>query len=402
MRHDYLIVGGGLAAASAIEGIRQHDARGAIGLISRENFLPYHRPPLSKSLWFGRSTPEQLPVHPDDFYRAHGVSLALRREAVELDPDLRRVWDDSGTIHEYGKLLIATGGRPRRLAVPGGELETIRYFRHLEDYLHLRGNLERFRHALVIGGGFLGMELSAALSHAGRDVTLLYREEYPLRRVLPRELGLFVADYYRQRGVEAVSGEAVARFEPRGGEVTAVTRSGNQVTTQMVVVGIGLEPDTALAEAAGLDMDGSILVDEHGRTSDPRIYACGDVAEFPCAALGRTMRVEHRDHALHHGRAVGANMAGAHRAYDHLPMFDSGLFDLGWEAVGEVDSARDVHAVWREEFRTGVLFYLAEDVIRGVLLWNVWGAVDWARGLIREAKAMTRAEREALAAALPE
>src|SRR5262245_10725695 len=220
MRYDYVIVGGGLAGASAIEGIRAHDADKSILLLSRENHPPYHRPPLSKGLWFGKETKDQLPVHDDAFYREHKIELALRREVEELDPIARTVWDDHGDSHEYGELLLATGGWPRRLNVEGADLEGIHYYRFLEDYLHFERNLDRFRHALVVGGGFIGMEMAAALLHAGKGVTLLYPEEYPLRRVLPRDLGLFVADYYRKKGVETVSGESAARISPGAGTIT--------------------------------------------------------------------------------------------------------------------------------------------------------------------------------------
>ncbi len=395
MTHEYVIVGGGLAAASAIEGIRARDPGGRILVLARENHAPYHRPPLSKDLWFGKSTLDKLPVHGEDFYREHRVELALRREAVELDLDRRMLWDDRGATYEYGKLLLATGGFPRRLNVEGADHETIHYYRYLEDYLLLQERLARLRHVLVIGGGFIGMEMAAALRHAGKDVTLLYPEQYPLYRVLPRDLGLFVADYYRRQGIETVSGEAVVRFEDRGGEIVAHTNGGNTVTTQLVIAGIGLAPSSELAEAAGLEVGNGIEVDEYGCTSDPHVYAAGDVAEFPCIPLDRRMRTEHWDHAIQHGKAVGANMAGANRPYTHLPFFYSDLFDLGWEAVGAVESTLDTHAVWKQEHREGVVYYLWDDVVRGVLLWNVWGAVDWARGLIQQGKAMTRAEREA-------
>ncbi|HEY3217347.1 MAG TPA: FAD-dependent oxidoreductase [Candidatus Eisenbacteria bacterium] len=395
MTYDYVIIGGGLAAVSAAEGIRGRDRSGSILILSRENHPPYHRPPLSKDLWFGKSTKDRLPVHEPGYYRGHNLELALRREAVEVDPGEREVWDDHGTVYRYGKLLLATGGRPRRLNVEGGDHDGIRYFRYLEDYLYLESRLEHFRHALVVGGGFIGCELAAALCHAGKEVTLLYPEEYPLNKVLPRELGLFVADYYRERGVEAISGESVVRFDDRGGEVMASTANGNTVTTHLVVVGIGIEPQADLAEAAGLEVSNGIEVDEYGRTSEENVYAAGDVAEFPSVPLDRRMRVEHWDHAIQHGKAVGANMAGANRPYTYLPFFYSDLFDLGWEAVGEVESSLETHAVWKEEFRQGVVYYLRDDVIRGVLLWNTWGAVDWARGLIQEAKPMTNAARVA-------
>ena len=395
MTHEYVIVGGGLAGASAIEGIRAHDPDGRILLLSRENHPPYHRPPLSKDLWFGKSTLEKLPAHGEDFYREHRAELALRREVVELDPGRRTLWDDHGATYEYDKLLLATGGFPRRLNVPGADPGTIHYLRYLEDYLFLRERVDRVRHVLVLGNGFIGMEIAAALRHTGKDVTLLYREQYPLHRVLPRDLGLFVADYYRQRGVEAISGEAVVGFEDQGGEIVAHTNGGNTVTTQLVVAGVGIEPATELAEAAGLEASAGIDVDEYGRTSDPHIYAAGDVTNYPCVPLDRRMRTEHWDHAIQHGKAVGANMAGASLPYVHLPFFYSDLFDLGWEAVGVVETHLDTHAVWKREYREGVIYYLWDDVVRGVLLWNVWGAVDWARGLIQQGKPMSREEREA-------
>jgi len=395
MRYDYVIVGGGLAGASAIEGIRAHDAEKSILLLSRENHPPYHRPPLSKGLWFGKETKDKLPVHDDAFYRDQRVELALRREVEELDPVGRRVWDDHGATYEYGELLLATGGWPRRLNVEGAELEGIHYYRYLEDYLHFERHLERFRHALVVGGGFIGMEMAAALHHAGKGVTLLFPEEYPLKRVLPRDLGLFVADYYREKGVETVSGEQVTRFESRGGEIVAATQNGNQVSTEMVVVGVGIEPETDLAEAAGIAAGNGIEVDEYGLSTGEHIWAAGDVAEFPSLALDKRIRIEHWDHARAHGKAVGANMAGAHRPYTYIPFFYSDLFDLGFEAVGEVDASLDTHAVWKQEFREGIVFYLQGDVVRGVLLWNVWEKVDWARRLIQQAKPMSGAEREA-------
>ncbi len=394
---DYVIVGGGLAAASAIEGIRAHDRKGSILLVSRENHLPYHRPPLSKDLWFGKTTKDKIPVYDDAFYQDNGVELAMRREIVELDSEARRIWDDHGTVHEYGRLLLATGGRPRRLAVEGAELAGIHYYRDLEDYLFLESRIGKLSHVLVVGGGFIGAELAAAMRHAGLEVTLLYPEEYPLKKVLPRDLGLFVADYYREKGVEAVSGEVVARFESHGDEIVAMTAKGSSASTQLVLIGIGIEPETHLADAAGLLTGSGIDVDEFGHTSNQHIFAAGDVAEFPCIPLEKRMRVEHWDHAKQHGRAVGANMAGANQPYTHLPMFYSDLFDLGWEAVGDIDSSLETQAVWKEEFREGMVFYLEEERIRGVLLWNVWEKVDWARDLIREGKPMSHEEREALA-----
>jgi NADPH-dependent 2,4-dienoyl-CoA reductase/sulfur reductase-like enzyme len=398
MRHKYVIVGGGLAGASAIEGIRQHDREGDILLIARENFTPYHRPPLSKDLWFGKTTKDKLSIHDDAYYREHGVEVQLRREVVELDPARHLFWDERGIECEYERLLFATGGRPRRLIVDGAEVEGLHYFRDLEDYLYLESRLERFEHALVIGGGFIGAELAAALRHAGKEVTFLFDREYPLFRVLPREVGLFVADYYRQKGVETVSDDQVVALEESQGLVHARTANGSVISTQIVFAGVGIEPESDLAEAAGLDVDDGIVVDEFARTTDPDIYAAGDVARFPCVPLQRSLRVEHWDHAQQQGRCAGANMAGAVEPYEGIPYFFSDLFDLGFEAVGDLDPTLRVEAVWRQPLREGVVFYVRDDVVRGVLLWNVWGAVDWARDVVRSAKPMTSAER---AAAIP-
>jgi 3-phenylpropionate/trans-cinnamate dioxygenase ferredoxin reductase component len=396
MRHKYVIVGGGLAGASAIEGIRQRDREGGILMLARENFAPYHRPPLSKGLWFGKATREELPVHEDAFYRENGVEMLLRREVVELDAARHLLWDERGVEYGYERLLLATGGKPRRLVASGAEVEGLHYFRNLEDYLYLERRLDRFEHVLVVGGGFIGAELAAALKHAGKEVTFLYDREYPLFRVLPRDLGRYVADYYRQRGVETVSEDKAVGFEKSQGLIQVRLASGSVITTQTVLAGIGIEPEVDLAEAAGLDVDDGVVVDEYARTTDPDIFAAGDLARYPCVPLQRSLRVEHWDHAREQGRCAGANLAGADQPYEGIPYFFSDLFDLGFEAVGDLDPTLRVEAVWREPMREGVVFYLRDEVVRGVLLWNVRGAVDWARDLVRAAKPMSAAERSAI------
>ncbi|HEY6867122.1 MAG TPA: FAD-dependent oxidoreductase, partial [Candidatus Eisenbacteria bacterium] len=365
---------------------------------SRENHAPYHRPPLSKGLWFGKTKADELTVHPPQFYRDNGVELLLRREVVELDPEKHCVWDERGVEYGYERLLLATGGRPRRLGVPGADIEGVHYFRDLEDYLFFAQHGERFEHVLIVGAGFIGMEMAAALTHAGKGVTLLYPGEWPLGRVLPRDLGLYVADYYREKGVETVSNDSVVSFAAQGEQIDAHTANGGVVSTQLVLAGIGIEPQTELAEAAGLEVRDGIAVDEFCRTSNPDVYAAGDVAEYPDLGLAMARRVEHWDHALQHGKCAGANMAGADTPYPGLPMFYSDLFDLGWEAVGEVDASLETDAVWKEPFREGIVFYLRDGVTRGVLLWNVWEKVEWGRALIREGKAMSGEERRALVA----
>lgn len=396
MHCKYLIVGGGIAGASAIEGIRAHDPQGSIVLISRENHPPYKRPFLSGELWYRAGALDDLSVHDDAFYRERGVEVMLRREIVELQPETRTAWDDRGAACTYDRLLLATGCRPRELGVPGADHQDVRYFRSLEDYLGLRGRLDRLQHVLVIGGDAVAAELAAAVRNHGLGVTFVYPQEHPLAHLLPRDLGARLADHCRRNGIETISNEVIAAFEDQAGLVLARTRQGNFITSQLALVAAGTDPQINLAEAAGLDVGNGIEVDEYARTSDPNVFAAGDVAEFPHLALGCHQRLEYWDHALHHGRAAGANMAEANRPYTHIPMLSARLFDLAFQAVGEVDASFETDSIWREEHREGIVFYLSEDVIRGVLLWNVEGKADWARALIREPHPTTHSEREAM------
>jgi NADPH-dependent 2,4-dienoyl-CoA reductase/sulfur reductase-like enzyme len=201
-------------------------------------------------------------------------------------------------------------------------------------------------------------------------------------RIFPADLSQFLNEFYRQKGVEVWNGESATGLERRGGQWVLTTRSGRQITADGVVAGLGIEPNLDLAKMAGLQTAEGIVVDERLRTSQPDIYAAGDVASFYNPALDRRLRVEHEDNANTMGRLAGRNMAGSAEPYHHLPFFYSDMFELGYEAVGEVDSRLSVLADWKEQYREGVVYYQREGQVRGVLLWNVWGQVDAARELI--------------------
>jgi NADPH-dependent 2,4-dienoyl-CoA reductase/sulfur reductase-like enzyme len=269
----------------------------------------------------------------------------------------------------------------------------VRYFRDLEDYLDLEARLERLQHVTLVGGGFTCVEMAAALRSRGKEITFVITEEYPLHRLLPRDLGVPLMDYLREMGVETVSGDALARIEESDGLIHAHTYLGNELDTQLVIVDQGGEPLVDLADAAGLAIDDGIVVDEYGLTSHPHVWAAGDVAEFPYLALGQIMRVEGADHADAQGRAVGANMAGAKQPYDHLPLRWFRVGDLEFEGVGELWARLDTEIVWIEPGREGAVFYVSNDIVRGVLFINVHDRIEWARGLIREAQPSTAAER---------
>jgi NADPH-dependent 2,4-dienoyl-CoA reductase/sulfur reductase-like enzyme len=364
-----------MTADAACKAIRQHDPDGAIGLVSGELHPPYDRPPLTKALWKGGSE--------DSIWRATtdaGVDLELGRMIVSVDLAARRATDDAGQEYGYERLLLATGGAPRRFPFGG---DVVVYYRTLDDYRRLRELAAEGVRVVVVGGGFIGSEIAAGLALNDADVSMVFPEQGIGARIFPPELSAFVTDYYRSKGVEVLAGESVGGIED-GRSVRVVLGSGRALDARAVVAGLGIAPATELAAAAGLPVDDGIVVDQFGRVGGrDDVFAAGDVARFPIPALGESTRVEHEDHALSHGARVGANMAGAHEPYDHLPFFYSDLFDLGYEAVGDVDARNETVAEWAEPNRKGVVCYLdAERRPRGFLLWDVWGRVDAARELI--------------------
>jgi 3-phenylpropionate/trans-cinnamate dioxygenase ferredoxin reductase component len=367
----YLIVGGGMTGDAAVKGIRERDQKGSIVLVGAEQHPPYARPPLTKDLWSGADEAKIWRGTEDA-----GAALRLGRRIVSLDIDGRRATDDRGEEYAWEKLLLATGGRPRRMRGAEGVV----YYRTLDDYRRVRAHVHAGATAIVIGGGFIGSELSASLASNGCRVTMIFPEHGIASRLLPAELSTFVSEYYRERDVELLTGETVAA----AGADWATTGSGRTIEADVVVAGLGLEPAIELAAAAGLEVDDGIVVDRLGCvTGHSDVFAAGDVASFPARALGRRLRVEHEDHAKSHGRAVGANMAGADVPYDHLPFFYSDMFDLGYEAVGEVDSRLETIESWQEPNRKGIVAYVDESHRpRGFLFWNVWGHVEHGRELI--------------------
>jgi 3-phenylpropionate/trans-cinnamate dioxygenase ferredoxin reductase subunit len=374
--YQYLIIGGGMTADAAVRGIRELDESGSIGLISREPDAPYARPLLSKGLWKGRPL-EKVWRHTEEL----GANLVLDRKVVVLDPKAKIVRDDAGDDYAYDKLLLATGGRPIRL--PFGDDQII-YYRNLRDYRRLREMTEQGEHFVVIGSGFIGSEIAAALAMNQKKVSMIFLEEAIGANVYPAALAHFLNNYYKEKGVELIPGDSVASVERDGRSFVVRTGSGRAIETDGVVAGIGIRPNVELAESAGLEIRDGIMVDAHLRTSAADIYAAGDVARFYNPALGKQIRVEHEDNALNMGKQAGRIMAGDDQSYTHLPSFYSDLFDLGYEAVGELDSQLQIVQDWKEPFKEGVVYYLGQKRVRGVLLWNVWKQVGNARELIAD------------------
>jgi NADPH-dependent 2,4-dienoyl-CoA reductase/sulfur reductase-like enzyme len=378
MKHyQYLIIGGGLAGDAAVRGIREVDANGSIGMISAEPNPPYTRPNLSKGLWKGKPI-EKIWRNTQEL----GIEIHLGRKVTRLDTVKKCVSDDSGEEYTFDKLLLATGASPIRLPIGG---EDIIYFRDLEDYKQLRLLSERGEHFLVIGGGFIGSEIAAALSMNGKKVTMVFLEEAIGVKVFPKDLALHLNDYYRQKSVEVLTNDSVVSLEKSGDRFTVRTRSGRAFEVDGVVAGIGVRPNLELAQQAGLQVENGILVNERLLTSVPDVFAAGDVANFIHAGLGKRVRVEHEDNSIQMGKLAGRNMAGADEAYTHIPMFYSDLFELGYEAVGEIDSKMETVADWQDPFNKGMIYYLQNGRVRGILLWNIWDQVKNARAVVAEA-----------------
>ncbi len=387
--YKYIIVGGGLAGASAIEGIRERDQKGAILLIGNEKHLPYDRPPLSKKLWFGKKTVEEIFLHKKEFYEQNNVTATIGTIVTSLDPKNKIVTDNRGRTYGFKKLLLATGGVPRVLPIHGGTLEGICYYRTLDDYLRLRKESSEGKSAVVIGGGFIGSEMAAALSANKVDVTMVFPDPFLMSRAFPEGLGRAIQDQYVSRGIKVLSKERPSAFSKNGSRFVTYTVSGKKIESDLVLVGIGVAPSLDLPRKAGLQTADGVIVDEYLQASLPDIYAAGDVAFFHYTALGKQKRVEHWDNALNQGKWAGRNMTGARERYTYMPYFFSDLFEFGYEAVGDVDASLETFADWQKVNDTGVIYYLRDGKVRGVMLCNVWDKVETARALIRRAEPMT-------------
>ena len=387
--YPYVIIGAGMTAAAAALAIRQTDPTGSIAILGDEPHRPYDRPDLSKKLWTGKAEDKIWRKLPAD-----GLTLRPGDPAAALDPSRKRITTASGAVIGYHKLLLATGGAPRTL--PFAPPETL-YFRTLDDYHALRGWLGRGKRIGIIGGGFIGSEIAAALALNGEKAVMVFPEVGIGARLFPAGLATFLNDYYRQKGVDVLDGLEIQAINRHENGFILVSKDGQEVRVDHIVAGIGLRPNTALAQAAGIaiatpEQGGGIRVDAHLQTNLPDIYAAGDVASFYEPALQRWTRVEHEDNAVSMGKHAGAVMAGVLAPYEHQSFFYSDLFDLGYEAVGEVDSRLETYADWVEPFRQGVIYYLRDNRVRGVLLWNTWGQLQPARDLIAAAQPLSPAQ----------
>jgi len=391
----YVIVGASLAGAKAAEALRDKGFEGQIVLIGSEQHLPYERPPLSKGYLAGSAAREKVYVHPESWYAEHGIELRLNQTVSRIDRDARRVELADGGQIGYDKLLLTTGASPRTLSVPGADAGGVYLLRTLDESDSLRELLSRISRLVVIGAGWIGLEVAAAARQAGVEVTVVESAELPLLRVLGSEVARVFADLHVQHGVDFRFNASLAEIRTSEGRATGVSLGdGTVIEADAVLVGVGVKPNSDLAEAAGLSVDNGIVVDSSLATSDPRIFAAGDVANAMNAVYNKHVRVEHWANALNQPVTAAAAMLGQPAIHDQLPYFFTDQYDLGMEYVGLVDPGGYDEVVFRGDVagREFIAFWVRDGRVLAGMNVNVWDVVDDIKELIRS-HASVSAER---------
>jgi 3-phenylpropionate/trans-cinnamate dioxygenase ferredoxin reductase subunit len=382
----YVIAGGGLAGAKAAETLRAEGFDGPVVLIGEETERPYERPPLSKDYLQGKAERETIFVHPQAWYADNQVELRLGSPVTGIDRAAHEVTLADGSRIGYAKLLLATGSSPRRLTVPGADADGVLYLRRVGDSDQIKAAFQTASRVAVIGAGWIGLEATAAARAAGAEVTVLEAAELPLLRVLGREVAQVFADLHRQHGVDLRFGVQVEEISVTGGRASGVRLAdGSQVEADVVIVGVGITPNSQLAEAAGLEAGNGIVVDAALKSSDPDIFAAGDVASAYHPLLGRHIRVEHWANALNQPQAAARAMLGQDVAYDRVPYFYTDQYDLGMEYAGYVEPGGYDQVVFRGEVdkREFVAFWLSGGRVLAGMNVNVWDVNDAIQDLVR-------------------
>jgi NADPH-dependent 2,4-dienoyl-CoA reductase/sulfur reductase-like enzyme len=360
--HLIVILGAGHSGGRAAEALRTAGFQGSVTVVGDESHPPYERPPLSKELLAGTYAVERTYIKPREYYEQAGIALRLGSAAVAIDREAQRVRLADGATLPYDSLLLTMGARPRRLSMPRGGGESVYYLRDIDDCLKLRAVLAARRHLIVIGAGFIGLEAAAVARMRGCAVTIVEAAATPLARVAPPELGAFFAELHRGRGVALHLGAAVTAIEQRGDAAIVQLASGETLSGDAVLVGIGAVPNSELATAADLAVDDGILVDAHGRSSDPLIFAAGDVTRHFNPLLGRRIRLEAWQNAQNQAIAVAKVMAGGSEPYAELPWFWSDQYDVNLQTAGAPERWDEI--VWRGRPEDGrfTLFYLDHGI----------------------------------------
>jgi 3-phenylpropionate/trans-cinnamate dioxygenase ferredoxin reductase component len=380
----FVIVGASLTGAKAAETLRAEGFDERVVLIGAEDERPYERPPLSKDYLRGEAERATVYVHPEGFYAEHDIELRLGRTAVSLNVAGRELALDDGERLRYDRLLLATGAEPRRLSIPGGELDGVLYLRSVADCDALRGRLDRGGAVVVIGAGWIGAEVAASARQRGLEVTVIDPLTVPLERVLGTEVGAVYRDIHLDHGVQMLLGTGVEAFEGGTAVERVRTSDGRVLDCDFVVVGVGVQPRIGLAVQAGLAVENGILVDEHLQTSAAGVFAAGDVANAHHPFYEERIRVEHWANALHQGPVAARAMLGEPDVYDRLPYFFSDQYDVGMEYAGFARSWDRVIFRGDPATREFIVFWLTGDRVVAGMNVNVWDVIDPIQRLIGE------------------
>ncbi len=382
----FVIAGGGLAGAKAAEALREQGFGGRVVLAAEEDIRPYERPPLSKDYLQGKAERDTIFVHSPDWYDASRVELLLGTTVTGIDRGRREVTLSGGGHLGYGKLLLATGSIPRRLPLPGTDSGGVLYLRRVEDSDRIRDTFTTASRVLIIGAGWIGLEVAAAARLAGVEVTILEAAELPLLHALGPQVAPVFADLHRQHGVDLRLGVRVAEITVSGGKATgARLADGTRIGADVVIAGIGAAPQTRLAEEAGLDVRDGIVTDASLRTSDPAIYAAGDIASAFHPLLGRHIRVEHWANALHQPQTAARAMLGQAAIYDRVPYFYTDQYDLGMEYAGYAGPGGYDQVIFRGDAgkREFIAFWMSGARVVAGMNVNIWDVNDAIQDLIR-------------------
>lgn len=391
----YLLIGGGLASSQAAKQLREQDPQGSITLVGEESYVPYDRPPLSKEFLRGEKLRNELFFDPEQYFRDQKIDLILGVAAQRLEPSKRTVTLANGESLAFEKALIATGGRPIFLKIPGNDLSGVYYLRTLDDSSAIAAEATAGKQAVLIGAGFIGMEVAASLTQRGVQVTVIERQPHIWARFADATLARFFEDYCTPKGIRFYTTETVAKIQGKGRASSVVTQSGKEFPCDFVCIGVGLIPNVELAQEAGLEIDNGIVVNEYLQSSHLEIYAAGDVANYLDPIFGRRRRVEHWGHAEYCGQLAGQNMAGAKNKYDLLTHVWSDIFDLHLEFAGDESEQDEVLLRGRFQDKSFTVLCLKQKVLRAYFAVNT-GSKEFPilQRLIRQRKDLTGKEAQ--------
>jgi 3-phenylpropionate/trans-cinnamate dioxygenase ferredoxin reductase subunit len=386
----FVVVGGGLAGARAVETLRDEGFGGSIVLVSTEPHLPYERPPLSKAVLAGRDDVSVAILHDQTWYEERDVELRLTATATELDTAHQSLRLEDGSQLDYDALLLATGSSARRLPITGAELAGVHYLRTIDDALALLDRLRSGPRLVIVGAGWIGLETASGAREHGAEVTMIETAAQPLHMVVGEQIGAVFADLHRDHGVDLVLSSGVTAFEGDGHVDSVVLVDGRRLPVDLVVVGVGAQPNLDLARAAGLDIDRGVVTDAALRTSDPHVFAAGDIVQWPHPRLGEQIRVEHWANALDSGVAAAKSMLEQEVAYDALPFFFSDQYDVGLEYVGYVAPETESDVVVRGDpaTREFMAFWLSDGRLLAAMHMNMWDSLEPVQPLIASQRAV--------------